>query len=269
MPVANNLGVQVRANNGADVEASIAQKLGVARGRIIPARLEEKAELLTKKIHIFNIGPWAQVVNTGSTGSFTIPACPDDKEYVELLVADGNGRMVPPISAIMEELYPKSEDEYSRLEESGRKFAQSMIGMGRGQSPRNALTRFGVFVAERDKPTAAEIEEARTQLRLCCEEIHREIGNIYSTDRKAFGLIVRPSVHFVAAKVLNRDNPVDSPWMVQAAPTGRAKCKMCGRVVDPDVAMCEGGHIVNQELYLAAMAEQEGIRAATAPSPAR
>jgi hypothetical protein len=40
---------------------------------------------------------------------------------------------------------------------------------------------------------------------------------------------------------------------------------MCGRVVDPDVAMCEGGHIVNQELYVAAMLEQENVKAATQP----
>jgi uncharacterized OB-fold protein len=53
--------------------------------------------------------------------------------------------------------------------------------------------------------------------------------------------------------------------MTSAAPVGRVKCKMCGRVVDPDVAMCEGGHIVNNSLYMAAMIEQQNVKDAAKP----
>ena len=260
MPVANHVGMRTIADE------HIERKLAVARGRAIPPVLPEIEELKKKKVHVFNVGPWPMLVNTGSTGSFLIPACPEGTPYVELLVRDAHCNDVPPISYIMDELYPQSEDEYRRLQERGKDFAKSMIGLGRGQSPSNALTHQGVFVAEGEKPTAEELEGAHAKLKAYCEGVVRQIADIYQTDRKAFSQIVRPKVHFVAAHYLNLDNPVDAPWMTSAAPQGRTKCKMCGRVVDPDVAMCEGGHIVNQELYLAAMAEQENVKSATRPS---
>jgi len=166
----------------------------------------------------------------------------------------------------MDELYPQSEDEYRRLQERGKDFAKSMIGLGRGQSPSNALTHQGVFVAEGEKPTAQELEEAHAKLKAYCEQVVRQIADIYQTDRKAFSQIVRPKVHFVAARVLGRDNAVDSPWMTQAAPQGRTKCKGCGEVNDPDVAICKGCKgIINADLYTAWMIEQDNIRSATQP----
>jgi hypothetical protein len=258
MPVANHELKTI-------ADEHIERKLSVAKGRAIPMVLEEIEELKNKKIHIFNVGPWPLLVNTGSTGSFLIPACPEGKEYAELLTRDAKGNLIPPISLIMDELYPKSEDEYLRLTERGRLFARSMIGLGRGQSPGAALTHQGVFVAEGDTPTKQELSDAHALLKAYCEGVVRQIADIYATDRKAFSQIVRPKVHFVAAHYLNLDNPVDAPWMTSAAPVGRVKCKMCGRVVDPDVAMCEGGHIVNQELYLTAMAEQQNVKDAARP----
>jgi hypothetical protein len=243
-------------------DRGVQKRLSVARNRIKPQTLAVIEALKKNFIHIFNVGPWKHVVNTGSTGQFLIPACPWNKPYVELLVTDGKGGMVPPITAIMEELVIKNEDEYSKLEDDGIGFAHAMLGEGRGARPDQALTHFGVFVAEGEKPTKEELAAAREKLKAKCSSLYGYITNIYATDRKLFSQVVNPDVHFVAAKVLGRDNPQDSPWMLDAAPTGRVKCKMCGRVVDPDVAMCEGGHIVNQDLYLAAMAEQENVLAA-------
>lgn len=260
MPVANHAGMRTIADE------HIERKLAIARGRAIPPVLYEIEELKSKKVHIFNVGPWPLLVNTGSTGSFLIPACPEGNPYVELLVRDANGNDVPPISYIMDELYPQSEDEYRRLQERGKDFARSMIGLGRGQSPGNALTHQGVFVANGEKPTKAELEEAHALLRLYCEGVVRQIADIYQTDRKAFSQIVRPKVHFVAAHYLNLDNPVDSPWMTSAAPKGRKKCELCGEVVDPDVAMCKQGHIINEDVYMAAMLRQESIKSALQPS---
>src|SRR5271165_36491 len=250
-------------NRTADVaNASVQGRLAKARGRVPPLKLKAIEELKQQKIHIFNVGPWGQIINTGSTGTYLMPLCPPDKDYVEMLVADANGDMVPPISVIMDELVISSEDSMSRLEEDGYEFAKSMLGLGRGQNPEYALTRFGMFVGEGPKPTKAELLAAKALLLKYCQSVYKQANDLYATDRKQFASVVRPEIHFVAARVLGRDNPQDSPWMTAAAPVGRVKCKMCGRVVDPDVAMCEGGHIVNQELYLAAMAEQEAVQAA-------
>jgi hypothetical protein len=244
----------------AEANRAVQERLNKPKERIIPQKLRVIEELKKVHVHVFNVGPWPKQINTGSTGTFMIPGCPLEKPYVELLV-DGK----PPITAIMDELVIKSEDEYSRLEEDGREFAHAMLGEGRGQNPQYALTRYGCFVADGDVPTKEEVRTAKANLEAYCKEVYRFINDLWATDRKAFSQIVRPELHFVAAKILGLDNQTDSPWMLAAAPQGRVKCKMCGRVVDPDVAMCEGGHIVNQELYLAAMADQENVLAAAKP----
>ncbi len=258
--------------SAAIAERGVAARQTAGQRRRIPMRMRIIEEMKNKqKIHIFNVGPWAQMVNTGSTGSFFIPACPEGTPYVELLAWDGDrnsstfGQMVPPISVIMDELIIKSEDEMTRLEEDGRKFAESMIGIGPSQNPDFALTRFGIFVAAGDKPTDEELAKAHEALNEECRQTVRYAADIYATDRATFSRVVRPAVHFVAAHVLGRDNPVDSPWMLEAAPVGRLKCKVCGRICEPDVAMCEGGHIINEEKYIEYKLQEERIMGATKP----
>jgi hypothetical protein len=167
----------------------------------------------------------------------------------------------------MEEFVIKSEDEMSSLTEDGWNFAQSMLGIGRGQHPARKLTRFGIFASRNTQPTQQELAEAHRELEEECRQIVKWAGDIYATDRKLFSRAVRPEVHFVAARILGRDNPQDSPWMLDANPVGRVKCKMCGRLCDPDVATCEAGHVVNMELYLELQAADEQLKAAIAAQP--
>lgn len=254
-----------------DAERTIQQKQGIGKQRYIPPILPEVREVMNKRITVFNVGPWGQTVNTGSTGTFYIPACPFGESYVKMLVQDGDrlsatyGQMVSPIKAIMRELVISSEDAMTPLDDSGRYFAWQMLGVGRGMHPARALTRFGIGVAEGDEPIADELAKAREELRKECTVIVKFAADVFATDRNLFSRAVRPEQHFVAAKVLGRDNEVDSPWMIQAAPVNRVKCKVCGRFCDPDVAMCEGGHIINQERYLEYKAMEEQLQAATKP----
>ena len=69
-------------------ERSIAAKRQVGKNRVLPIKLKVIEELKKQKVHVFNVGPWPQTVNTGSTGTFYIPACPRDKDYIEMLVAN-------------------------------------------------------------------------------------------------------------------------------------------------------------------------------------
>jgi hypothetical protein len=250
-------------------ERSIGQKQSIGRSRILPLKLKVIEDLKKDKIHIFNVGPWAQIVNTGSTGTFTIPACTEGKPYVELLVLNPkSGKGEPPISVIMEEFVIKSEDEMTSLTEDGWNFAQAMLGIGRGH-PGRRLTRFGIFASRNEVPTAQELGEARSELEVECTKIVTWASNTHATDRKLFArcLGAAPEVYFLAAKVLGRDNPADSPWMGDAQPAKRLKCKMCGRVVDDDVATCEAGHVVNMELFLELQAADEQLKAAIAARP--
>jgi hypothetical protein len=255
----------------ADAQRAIAAKQGIGKQRFIPPVLAEVREIMNRRIHVFNVGPWGQTVNTGSTGSFIIPACPFGTEYVEMLEEDREPgsptfkKMVPPVKAIMRELVIQSEDAMTPLDDSGRYFAWQMLGVGRGLNPNKALTRFGIFVGAGDAPTKEELAKARQELEKECKAIYKFAEDFYVTDRKLFSRAVRPEVHFVAAKVLGRDNPMDSPWMGVANPAARIKCNMCGRVCEADVATCEAGHIVNAELYADLMASQEEILAATKP----
>jgi hypothetical protein len=244
-------------------QRSIDAKHSIGKSRVLPMKLRVVEELKSQKIHIFNVGPWRQVVNTGSTGTFTIPACPPDQEYVEMLIMNSQTQQwEPPISIIVEEYVIKSEDEMSSLQEDGWNFANEMVGIGRGHLSSSSLVRFGIFVSRNAVPTKQEIADARKALEAECLNIVKWAGDIYSTDRKLFSRAVRPEVHFVAAKILGRDNPQDSPWMLDAAPQGRTKCKMCGRLCDPDVATCEAGHVVNRQLYEELLAADEQLKMA-------
>ena len=243
-------GVEAKFPRAEVAERAIATKQSIGKNRILPLKLNVIENLKKEKIHVFNVGPWQQTVNTGSTGTFTIPACPQDKPYAEMLVLNAeSGKWEPPISIIMEEFVIKSEDEMSSLTEDGWNFAQSMLGIGRGQHPGRQLTRFGIFASRNETPTKDELAAAHKALEEECRQIVKWAGDIYATDRKLFARAVRPELHFVAARILGRDNPQDSPWMLDANPVGRIKCKMCGRLCDPDVATCEAGHVVNRQLY--------------------
>jgi hypothetical protein len=254
--------------SSAIAERAIDAKHSIGKSRILPIRLKVIEDLKKQKFHIFNVGPWAQSINTGSTGTFSIPACSADKPYVELLVQNGaTGEWEPPISVIMEEFVIKSEDEMSSLQDEGWGFCQQMLGVGRGQVRANRITRFGIFASANEVPTREELAGAHQELEEECRKLVKWAGDTYSTDRKLFARAVRPEVHFVAAKVLGRDNPQDSPWMLDANPVGRVKCKMCGRNCDPDVATCEAGHVVNMELYLELQAADEQLKAAIAAQP--
>lgn len=252
-------------------ERAINAKTSIGKSRILPLRVKLLEEVRRKRVHIFNVGPWPQTINTGSTGTFFVPGCPFGTEYVEMLTRDMDahsptyGQMIPPISVLQEEMVIKSEDEMTRLEEDGWLFACSMLRIARNARDPYRLTRFGLFPSLNEEPTAEELAAARAELVAHCQELVKWAGDTFVTDRKLFSRAVRPQVHFVAAKVLGRDNAVDSPWMLDANPVGRIKCKMCGRLCEPDVATCEAGHIVNAELYAELMAANEAILAATKP----
>lgn len=249
-------------------ERGIAQRLSVGKMRMLPTQIKVIADLKKQKVHVFNVGPWGDTMATGSTGTFTVPPCPFGTEYVEMLVADGTngGKLTPPISITVDELIIQNEDSMIGLpSDDGLRFANAMLGNGRGANPAFSHKRWGMFATLNEVPTKEELAEAHAELTAYCQEIVKDAGDMYATDRKLFAKVVRPALHFTAAKVLGRDNKADSPWMEEANPVGRVKCKMCGRMCEPDVATCEAGHIVNAELYTELMAANEAILAAVKP----
>lgn len=220
-------------------------KLAIAKGRRIPTMLGMIDELKKKTTYrIFNVGPWAQVINAGSVGTYLIPPCPEGEEYVEPKVIAG----VYPIPAIVDELIIKNEAEMDRLMDDGWKFVQEICGVNvRGQSDAHSIRHMGVFPSKNEEPTKQELYEANLLLKEKCSEIIRDIRDIYATDRKLFGKIVDPKIHYVAARILNI---TDDVWMVDAAPQGRVKCRYCKKANDADAVTCHNcGELIDPERY--------------------
>jgi len=209
-----------------------------ARGRIAPPVLEVVEELKKQKIHLFNVGPWAHLVPCGSAGTFTFPACPDDKEYVE---------MTQSLSVIEDELVIASEKEYKRLQDSGHHIALEILGEGRGRDARYSLRHVGVFIAKGEKPTKEEIKEAKNHLYKHCAEIVQDMRTMWDIDRKLAHDVMSPKVHMTAARVLNL---TDEPWMVQSNPQQSIRCPYCRTNIEPEAAICHNcKNITNPQEY--------------------
>jgi hypothetical protein len=231
-----------------DAAQGLQNKLAVARVRRVPKMLEQVRRLQqSETYHIFNVGPWPQVVNTGSTGTFYIPGCPSDKPYVEMTVT---------IPSIVEELIIKDETEFAALIDDGwEHFALEIVGDGRGMNPEHSLRNFGIFPSKTDIPMEGDIAEATKRLQAKCAMYVREARDLYQTDRKRFSQVVRPEVHFRAAEVLNL---TDEDWMTKSTPSAKNKCMFCGTMNDEIAVKCHKcNEIIDIERYRALKAAQE------------
>jgi hypothetical protein len=240
-------------------EAAKTQRLSIAKQRRVPDPLGVIEEASRRHIyHIFNVGPWPQNIGLGSAGWLYVSGCPKDKEYVE---------SPREIKGIESELTIKDEFEYNRLMTDGWKFAQEVVGIGRGRNPKQALTHYGLFASKNAVPTKEEIFEAKALLHATCAEIVREARDLYAMDRKAFSVVVKRNRHFVAAAVLNLN---DEPWMTEQSPSQRVKCQYCGSMNDEIAVKCQKcSEIINVERYRELKARENEIMSAPAEEPKR
>src|SRR5580658_834806 len=256
MPLTNQQGVMQSAEVAI---AAIAEKRSIAKNRRVPDPLGVIEEATRRHVyHIFNVGPWPQKINTGSTGWVVVPGCPKDKDYVEA---------TRPIMGIVSELTIKDEFEYNRLMSDGWKFAQEIVGIGRGRNPSRALTHYGLFASKNAVPTQEEIADAKAKLHATCSTIVREARDLYAMDRKAFSVVVKRNRHFAAAEVLNLN---DEPWMTEQSPSQRVKCPYCGTMNDEIAVKCaKCSEIINVERYRMLKSRETEIMEAPAEEPRR
>jgi hypothetical protein len=158
------------------------------------------------------------------------------------------------------ELTIKDEFEYNRLMSDGWKFAQEVVGIGRGRHPKHALTHYGLFASKNAVPTEDELYQARTLLHATCADIVREARDFYATDRKQFSAIVKRARHFVAAEVLNLKK---EPWMTEQTPSEAKECPYCGTVNAFLAIKCASCHeIIDVERYRALKDREDEIMTA-------
>jgi hypothetical protein len=170
--------------------------------------------------------------------------------------------MKTPLHAVEDELVIVSEKEYKRLSDEGTHIANEILGRGRGRDRKGSLDHFGVFIAAGDVPTEVELEGARAQLHVKCQEYISEMRTLWDIDRKTAHEVYKPSIHGMAAKVLGLNG---EDWMTaktpqKAAKVDTTKCKGCRTEVEADAPTCfKCGGVVNKEAWIEWRTEQDDI----------
>ena len=246
MALANNLGQTITARDADPIVMQFKKEQG---DRVLNPLPDFVENLLSKQtVHVFNVGPWQQLRHMGGYGLFAIPACPTGQPYVE---------MKPCLTDPMLDTYVKNEAEMDRFFESGRKFANELLGLGRGQNSSFSLVHKGCFVAVGDEPTEAELAAARVELELECKRLVNEAREWHASGDPNLKRAITPEIHFTAAETIGLN---DEPWMIARTPQARQKCGFCGTYVDADVVRCPTvgcGYVFDAVRYAEAIDRQE------------
>lgn len=205
------------------------------KGRKVPVLAANLAKFAEQtQIYIFNVGPWDHKVEMGSWGTYHIPACPDDKQFV----------MGEPIPGVYTEPIPVNESTYQLETIQGDFVADQILGIGRNQSGNTSLVRLGVFktmavevIKGIATPQREDLDAATSLLMDEYVNLVEEAELAYSAGPTEFKKIVGEDglKHKLAAKKLGR---TDVKWMQQVSAGKRVACPNCGEFADPQVISC-------------------------------
>jgi len=221
-----------------------ARRKGNANKLNIPPELDIMQQYKSKRVHIFNVGPFPHTIPLGSPGIFYIPACPFDAPYVESLTK---------LHELEEEFYPAKDkrEPMKRLSSEGRKMAIDILGEGRNQDKRFSRRKVGVLIAAGDTPTTAELEAAKGELRTYCAAQIGIMDQLWDRDRKLAYDVFRPETFGACARVLGLTGK-DKAWLAQGAASDNIECPVCRTSIRPDAMKCFNCHeVVNVEAYKA------------------
>lgn len=180
-----------------------------------------------QQVWLYSVGPWPLARELGSIGTFRIPACPDDKEYVA----------AAPIPGIFTEPVIVNETTMElRMEPGGGQYiAQQVLGVGMFIPKRDSFAPMGVFIGSQvgpnAKPTKEELAEARQTLNEYFAFLVNEARTAYqNNDQKAI-----TDRHRLAARRLKLENEV---WYAARTATARQSCPACGTTCDNGIVLC-------------------------------
>jgi hypothetical protein len=239
--------------------------------RIEPLATQISEMIRTETVHVFNVGPWGFKENMGSLGIFFMPACEvgSPMEWERLKMPSANGKYVPdhwepgdkritdprtqyaamkPLPGLMAEPLPVQQDESMwSLKDTGRYFANELLGVGIGHSAQNSHVRRGCFVAEGKKPTAAELDAARAELeKYMADKVH-EADLAWSQGPLRAEMVIRPEIHHICAQWLNLK---DRLWLRGTDPQAQAECPACGESVKSAAMKCRScGFVLDKAKY--------------------
>jgi len=231
-----------------------ARRKGNANKLNIPPELGINKQFKVARVRIFNVGPFAYPVPLGSPGIFYIRACPPDQPYIESLTE---------LHELEEEFYPARDkrEPMKRLQDEGRRIAVDILGEGRNQDKRQSKRRTGVFIADGDVPTTAELEEANRELKKYAAQQIGIMDQLWDRDRKLAYEMFRPETFGACARVLGLTGK-DKAWLAQGQPSGEIQCPNCLTSVNPQAPSCFNcGDVVNEEAFLRIKERRERLGA--------
>jgi hypothetical protein len=228
-------------------------------GRRIPKPIALIEKLRRENpVHIFSLSPWPHTISMGSWGAFTIPACPEDKEYIEFLMIGPDGNKGP-VPGVMIQTYVDAGNQLALYEEDGREWAIKLLQNDLGIPKYASLNRYGIFVAKGSEPTKDELAAAKKELHSKLQEIVAEARKMWN-DPKSRDHISIEKHHYAASKL-----GLNEPYLVDGATAGaRQKCEICGQFSEAGVLKCPcGDWIFDTERYGALLKKQaQAIEAA-------
>lgn len=138
-----------------------------------PVSAVTRRAAIENQLYIYNVSPYTWVRSQGSLGTFIVPA----KEQGEVV---SKPCIVPGL--IVEAVYigAMGDGQFENREHDGVLVAMDIMGTGMHQAPDNALTRFGVFLAEGVEPTTDEVLRAERAFEKHDEETIAEADMEYS-----------------------------------------------------------------------------------------
>lgn len=208
-------------------------KPGINVGRRTIERIDPRL-LGGKPTYLFNIYSNQYTINTGTTGIWLIPACPEGQEYI---------RAPKEVPGTVVDTYPHYGDgeEFRSRAVPGEDIVKAILGIDR---PQENITELGIFASLNEEPKKNEIEACRRKLIPTLQKQIALADRLNASARDEEKASVYDDKFFRAARFLN----VKKPWMSEA--TEMTQCKFCMIPVSPAAVICHGcKEVINPELY--------------------
>lgn len=214
----------------------IAQDIGSRNAREV-AGFDKSLFKDIKSIKIFNVGNKKWEANLGSLGTWTIQPCPEGQEY----------SVCTEVPGVLFDGIPTDMKRIEQRPVSGKEVVADIIGVGPFKAANQDLTQYGVFVAEGDEPTTAEIKAARTKLEQNFIALVKEADDFFAQgplELKNIG-----PQHREACRALKQDRD----WARGAI--AMVECPGCASPVNPAAAIHAGQHgcgaVINEAKVIA------------------
>ena len=183
--------------------------------------LPPELQVIGKTVKIFNVGPMRHPRSMGSYGQWTIHACEEGKPYSE----------PTEVPYITNDPVHIDMFQMAHRHDSGRKVALDILGVGPFHTPGEDLTKWGVFIAESDEPTAAELAAAHKKLNKTYDQLIHEADGYWNQGPSEYKNVTEMHRHAATAR-----GQKDKPW---ARGIQEMKiCDICGSAVAPTAAIC-------------------------------